>query len=55
MNKDEYRVVDAYAVEPLQKEVNRLMKLGFRPIGGIEIQVNRAYQALVRYKENQDE
>ena len=44
----EYTVVKANHIDTLIEEVNRLMKEGWRPIGGIGLGTAHLYQAMVR-------
>lgn len=56
-----YKVIEAGEVDPLVKEVNAAIKVGWQPIGGIQVKVyglhsslTRYYQSMVGLKEEQN-
>lgn len=49
---DNYVVVDGYEIEYLITEVNRMIKIGYKPIGGISIGNQKVYQAMFLEPDN---
>ena len=49
---DSYVVISGYEIEYLIAEVNRKIKIGYKPVGGISIGNQKVYQAMLLEPDN---
>jgi len=52
---DSYVVISGYEIEYLIAEVNRKIKIGYKPVGGISIGNQKVYQAMLLEPDNNRE